>query len=167
MRNSAGILFFIRDLKTNDKQYLLGKDSKYDCWSDFGGKCEDDDTNTICTAAREFYEETSGVLMSKYHAIAMIKESSRMLKCTSYRNRKYCMYLVELFDIERLLSSISKFNNFVQFVSKLEPDDYYYRFKEKKTIALFDLRYIKENPTEFRSVFHNSVLSNLTHLEAA
>jgi len=167
MRHSAGILFYIRDSKTKDMRFLLGKDSKYDCWSDFGGKCEDDDTDSIQTAAREFYEETSGVFMSKYHAVAMIKNSSRLLKCTSYRNRKYCMYLVEIFDMIKLLSSISKFNSFVHYVAKLEPDDYYYRYKEKKKIGLFDLKYIKENPIEFRSVFHNSVLTNLLHLEGA
>tara|TARA_B110000971_G_C19849515_1_gene426423 strand:+ start:299 stop:802 length:504 start_codon:yes stop_codon:yes gene_type:complete len=167
MRNSAGILFFIRDTKTNKRKFLLGKDSKYSCWSDFGGKCEDEDHDSVETAAREFYEESGGVFMTKYEAMTRIRHSSIMLKCTSYRNRKYCMYLVELFDNLPLLKSIESFNFFAPYIATLQPDDYYYRYKEKMQIALFDLDYIKGNSSEFRSVFYNSVLSHLIHLESA
>jgi hypothetical protein len=42
---------------------LVGRDARDDTWSDFAGKCEKGDRDTAWTAAREFWEESYGVLM--------------------------------------------------------------------------------------------------------
>jgi len=43
--------------------FLVGRDSRDDTWSDFAGKCEKCDRDIESTAAREFWEESYGVLM--------------------------------------------------------------------------------------------------------
>mgnify|MGYP006270213867 CR=1 FL=1 len=43
--------------------FVVGKDARDDTWSDFAGKCEKIDRDVESTAAREFWEETYGVLM--------------------------------------------------------------------------------------------------------
>ena len=91
---SAGILLYINVDK--EKRFLLGKDDKYNSWSDFGGKCDiGDNSDPLVTASREFYEETSGIVMSKSQAYTMLKENSQLVVCSSYRKQTYYMYLLE------------------------------------------------------------------------
>ena len=63
VKYSAGILPYTFD-KKGKCHFLLGKDLEGD-WSDFGGRCEFADKNEPTnTAAREFYEETLGSVMT-------------------------------------------------------------------------------------------------------
>ena len=79
---SAGIIPYT--IRNNQIYYLLGRDWRDEGWSDFGGKCEEDDKNKPkSTAIREFYEETMGSVLT-YNFIKFIKtgDSSKYLeKC--------------------------------------------------------------------------------------
>ena len=171
MKTSAGVLIYVRD-DENRKKFLLGKDSKYKCWSDFGGKYEHVDSSPVETASREFYEETDGIIMSRHHVIALLnKDSTKSLKCISYKNRSYLMFLVDVTDIipsqEQFMVVRDHFKQFTSMIKQLSGDDSLYRFREKNDIAMFDIIDIVKNPGIFRSVFYNSFLNNLTTISNA
>jgi len=155
---SAGVLLYYT--KGDEKHFLLGSDSKYDCWSDFGGKVEYvDENNPILTASREFYEETAGVVFSKSHMNQLLQTSSHQLNCTSYKKRRYYMYLVEC-DVSEISDIIS--SQFViqqSLISSLDTHDMS-KYREKKQIKTFTLDDILSNEPMFRPVFFSSVLKN-------
>ena len=72
---SAGILPY--QVGENKRIYfLLAKDTS-GYWSDFGGKCEPKDGNNIQeTAAREFYEESFGSVLSLQSIRNMLKNKN-------------------------------------------------------------------------------------------
>jgi hypothetical protein len=165
MNTSAGILIYFRD-GNNEKRFVLGKDSKYKCWSDFGGKYEHADTTPTETASREFYEETDGIIMSKHHIAALIEEpSTKALCCSSYKNRSYMMFLVDITDIIpdsiHFLKIRNRFKRFVDMLNSIRDEESMYRFREKNDIEIFSAMDIGRNPDDFRSVFYNSFVNNL------
>jgi hypothetical protein len=155
---SAGVLLYYT--KGDEKHFLLGSDSKYDCWSDFGGKVEYvDENNPILTASREFYEETGGVVFSKIHMNHLLRTSSHQLNCTSYKKRRYYMYLVECNVSEMSHITFSQFAIQQSLISNLDTHDIS-KFREKKEIQTFTLDYILSNEHMFRPVFFSSVFKN-------
>jgi predicted NUDIX family NTP pyrophosphohydrolase len=90
---SAGILLY--RYNNNQLEFLLGKDVKYNSWSDFGGKYDSvDNKNPLYTAIREFYEETCGVIMNMYEMEKIIKLNNVRVECMSYKKKNilyvYC-----------------------------------------------------------------------------
>ena len=79
--------------------FLVGKDVRDQCWSDFGGKCERvDKGDPLNTATREFYEETYGVLVDAH---ALRRRLAPGVNCLLLRSRTqnghpYHMYVVEV-----------------------------------------------------------------------
>lgn len=171
MQTSAGVLIYTRDSQ-NQKRFLLGRDSKYKCWSDFGGKYEYADSSPIETAAREFYEETAGIIMSKYHIASMIEKlNTKILKCSSYKNRSYVMFLVDVTEFiptsPHFIQIKQRFQRFAALITAIRNEECLYRFKEKNEIGLFTSKDIVKNPGTFRSVFYNSFLNNLDTINDA
>jgi 8-oxo-dGTP pyrophosphatase MutT (NUDIX family) len=84
---------------------LLGQE-KYDpkwrdsdCWSDFGGRVEKDkDKSILETAAREFYEESGGVVMSLCDMKQRLQrnEYALYIDVPQSKNTFYRMYLVQV-----------------------------------------------------------------------
>lgn len=151
---SAGILLYI--VLNSEKYFLLGKDDKYNSWSDFGGKCDySDNSDPLVTASREFYEETSGIVMHKSQAYTMIKDKNELVVCSSYRKQKYFMYLLEYNDVD-YTSFKNAFDNQHTYLCEMKhkcPK----KFKEKKELDWFNMNDILQNPKSFRGVFYNSI----------
>jgi len=154
---SAGILLY--RTKNNKKEFLLGKDVKYNSWSDFGGKNDSgDNKNPLNTAVREFYEETCGVIVNTYDMLNIINEKCNRIQCLSYKKKLYFMYLVE-YNTEMDLESM--FHNQYVFLDKT---DVCAKFKEKDEIKWFDIDTIVNNKSIFRGVFFNSFTNNLEEI---
>ena len=68
---SAGVLLY--RIQNGEKEFLLGKDVKYNSWSDFGGKHDNvDNKQPLRTAVREFYEETCGAIINMHDMLNII-----------------------------------------------------------------------------------------------
>lgn len=151
---SAGILLYI--VLNNEKHFLLGKDDKYNSWSDFGGKCDpSDNSDPLITASREFYEETSGIIMHKSQAYTMIKDNSELVVCSSYKKQKYFMYLLEhkCIDYKTFTTIFNDQNKYLCEMKHMCPK----KFKEKKELGWFTVDDILRNAKSFRGVFFNSI----------
>ena len=78
--------------------FLVGLDARDRTWSDFGGKCERIDRgDAAATAAREFYEETCGCVISQ---LAMRRRlghgTSVALRGNTQNGHPYWMYVAEV-----------------------------------------------------------------------
>lgn len=162
---SAGILLYT---KVDGEIYvLLGCDLKYKCWSDFGGKCEwVDNHDPMKTAAREFYEETSGIVANELTLYNKVKKNSICLNCKSYHNNDYFMYL--LYDDGRMANQYVKdFENqqsLLVYGKRAHKD--MLRYIEKSKMRWFSLDDIISNPTErFRTVFISSIMNNIQRIK--
>lgn len=160
MKNSysAGILLFKVIL---GKVYvLLGCDSRYKCWSDFGGKCEwIDSSDPYRTATREFYEETSGVISSENVIYDMLKKHGICIKCRSYHNNDYYMFLLSEEYIRVDSDYGIDFQNQQMILSNTKHRDMS-RYKEKNNIRWISLDNVIHTPQMFRGVFFESVRQN-------
>jgi len=152
---SAGILLY--RIHNGETQFLLGKDIKYNSWSDFGGKCDSADNNRpLQTAIREFYEETCGVLANMHEMTSLIHKKYVKIHCSSYKKKMYYMFLVkydkQYLDIENIFKDQYMF---------LKQTNVCMKFKEKKEIKWFSLDYICNNKSMLRGVFYNSFVNNI------
>jgi hypothetical protein len=164
---SAGVLLYtVIECKI---YVLLGCDVKYNCWSDFGGKCEVvDNNNPIKTAAREFYEETSGIISDELTLYTRLKNDSICLNCKSYNNNNYYMYLLKD-EHEHGDSNKDRSKDYTQdfdkqqFLLKIKPvHTDVKRYIEKCKLKWFLLEDIINNPSEnFRGVFISSIQNNI------
>ena len=157
---SAGILLY--KVGPHDIFMLLGKDTKYNLWSDFGGKSEYIDQGmSVNTASREFFEESMGIISDECEIRHHLRRAVR-LDCVSYRNKKYYMYLLDALLLP-CGDLIQLFRFQKDMLSRIESDGMV-KFKEKQDIEWFSLRYVVENPNVFREVFYNSVLNHLDEI---
>jgi hypothetical protein len=94
LRYSAGVLPYTFD-QNGKCLFLLGKDNEND-WSDFGGRCEYRDHNEPTnTAAREFYEETLGSVMTVQETLDKINQPNVTKIVSKTLNQSpYYMYLI-------------------------------------------------------------------------
>ena len=150
---AAGILPF-KKTKDNRVLLLVGRD-KRSKWSDFGGKCEDVDNNCIMeTAAREFYEETAGVICDKS---TILKElvNCKPLKGKSYTNKDYYMFVVDIDKISKYsYEAPTRFYHMHTFLSRSHQDE---KYLEKNKIMWTDVRSLYESQSHLRQVFANTI----------
>ena len=153
---SAGILIYT---EINGYTYfLLGRDSKYGTWSDFGGKHEYiDDNDSVNTAGREFYEETCGVLFDK----RVITERIRHLKpilCQSYMKNPYYMYIIKIKvnDLQKVSSDFNYIRTKIKYSNGIS-----YKFKEKDKLQWIRKEDICYKPELYRCVFYKSFMKNV------
>lgn len=159
---SAGILLY--KIVSGQIYVLLGSDSKYKCWSDFGGKCEWIDNNDpYRTATREFYEETSGVISSESVIHNMLLKHGVCIRCKSYHNNNYYMFLLSDEHIHVSEDYCVDFNNQQQIISYTKHRDMS-RYKEKNNIKWICLETVLHNPKIFRGVFFESVRQNYENI---
>ena len=160
---SAGILLYHNDKTQNETYFLLGKDKKYEKWSDFGGKCEySDNGNMIKTAAREFYEETCGSIFCITELTYMLRNCTYLV-CSSYNKNPYYMFILNINDsIYKNIQQID-FTKNVNFMNtnKILP----YKFKEKQEMRWFSASEIIENDSEMRNVFLKSFVNNINKIK--
>jgi predicted NUDIX family NTP pyrophosphohydrolase len=154
---SAGILLYRK--KNNETEFLLGKDVKYNSWSDFGGKHDYVDNKVpLQTAVREFYEETCGVVVNMYDMLNMINTNYVKIQCLSYKKKMYHMFLV------RYESDSDIENIFLDQYNFLNQTNVCMKFKEKNEIKWFDTSSIVDNKPNIRGVFYNSFVNNLDEI---
>lgn len=160
MGYSAGVLLY---KQYDDTCYLLlGKDVRYNLWSDFGGSCEDNDKgDSINTASREFYEETIGGISDECELRFKLKHCALCLNCESYKKNLYYMYVMDASNVIRMVDdTIDDFNyqHFLIGKTHLNP---FKKFKEKYQIGWFSVECVIQNPILFREVFYTSLTKNI------
>ena len=151
---NAGILLYT--IKNNNIYFLLGKDSKWRQWSDFGGKNDDIDNTKEDTAVREFYEESMGVIYD------FIQVKEKILKCDfiktlSFKNHDYFMYIMK---VDYNDEYIQKFKTMIHFNLNIPR-----KFKEKTELRWFSLENIIYNAYDMRSVFHKTIIKHKSYFE--
>jgi hypothetical protein len=154
---SAGVL--ICNKYGNNLKFLLGRDSKYKTWSDFGGKNEPVDK--MCskkTACREFYEESCGVIFDKTKIMSML-ENTIPMSCLSYMKHDYYMYVLYIDDDMSHTTDFANVRNLL-----LESKSISFKYLEKDRLNWIDLDYILNNRDEFRCVFYTSLVNNLDRI---
>lgn len=155
---SAGVLICRK--QENNIQFLLGRDSKYKTWSDFGGKNESIDKCCIHkTASREFFEESCGVIYDKLKINAILKDLTPY-HCSSYTNNDYFMYVVYVNDTKDFVTDFSKIHNLIRNRSEIS-----FKFLEKDCLRWFDYNYIMNNEHEFRCVFYKSLIKHIDDIQ--
>lgn len=155
---SAGVLLY--RIRNGEKEFLLGKDVKYNSWSDFGGKHDNvDNKQPLRTAVREFYEETCGAIINMHDILNIINTNNVRIQCSSYKKKMYYMFVVKyenaFRDIENIFQDQYKF---------LKQTSVCMKFKEKKEIKWFDMDSIINNKSIVRGVFYNSFVNNLDEI---
>lgn len=155
---AAGILPYIKI--RNDVYVLLGKDRR-NKWSDFGGKSEiRDNENSKYTAAREFFEETSGCLANINKTTnALNSKYVRLLKGKSYTKKDYYMYILDvrtLLNPEELSEITGKFDKVYAYLRSVDIDP---KFIEKNKLKWIhtDALYDKKACDNLRQVFYNTI----------
>ena len=155
---SAGVLLY--RIYNGERQFLLGKDVKYNSWSDFGGKHDNvDNKQPLKTAIREFYEETCGAIINMHDMCNIIKLNNVRIQCLSYKKKMYYMFIV-------------KYENTINDIESIFRDQYNFlkqtnvcmKFKEKKEIKWFDTSSIINNKSIVRGVFYNSFMNNIDEI---
>ena len=161
-RYSAGILPY--SIHNGVVYYLLGRDTREDCWSDFGGKCEaKDGNNTTITACREFYEETAGSVLSYEHSLyTLMNDSSNthIIQSTTLNGSPYYMYLMHI-------PYMNYKQTFYRTIDLLKYIDYSNaKFREKN-----DIRWIEHNALvngngtiKFRAIFKKTIREGYSKL---
>ena len=133
---SAGILPY--SIHNGTVHFLLGKDTREDCWADFGGKAETSDQNNIhMTACREFYEETCGSILSYDNILYKLinnNETDKVIKSTTLSGLPYYMYLVHI-----------PYVNYKHTFYKIHSLLNYIDFKKAKYFEKNDLRWIEKS----------------------
>ena len=95
--------------------FLVGRDVRDSTWSDFGGKHERVDRNDpMNTAAREFYEETFGCVVSQWGIRQRLPTNSVALKGSTKNGYVYHMFVAQIPYAATLPRMFSKFATYVK-----------------------------------------------------
>lgn len=142
--------------------FFVGKDVRDQCWSDFGGKCERADKgDPLATAAREFHEETYGVLVDSH---ALRRRLVPGVNCLSLRSRTqnghpYHMFVAEVPFLPHARNAFHKVLGFLRYKNLHRP------FVEKTDVQWVtwpELRAIAKRPVfEATLEAHEGVLARL------
>jgi len=127
---AAGVLPYT--FYQNTLYFLVGKDIRDNSWSDFGGKAEAEDKDTLDTAMREFYEETCGVVMDlKALKARFAGRSNRVMVSATQNGHPYYMYALQVPFTPHLRSTYRKLLAFMR-----------YRKLYKKNIEKTDMQWV-------------------------
>lgn len=88
--------------------FLVGRDARDDTWSDFAGKCEKGDRDVPWTAAREFWEETYGVLMEARTMRAQLSTHAIQLQGRTQNAHPYHCFVTEIPFVPHLRDAFRK-----------------------------------------------------------
>ena len=153
---SAGVLFYYKSNGT--VFFLLGKDRRGK-WSDFGGKCEQEDFTINETAAREFYEETVGIVMNKFTVSHILKNNCYVIG-RSYLNKPYYMFISEMTYKIRYTEQFKESYRYIKSILGNNSP-----FCEKIDIQWISKDNIEKNlKSEIRQVFYTTFTENLNNI---
>jgi len=127
---------------------LVGRDVRAGTWSDFGGKCEKIDRDVASTAAREFWEETCGVLMDLRTARSRVTPGQCVVFRGATQNRHpYWEFVIEVPFVPHIRDA------FARFVSFLKHRNVHRAYVEKTDIMYVDLETLLSDAFPKRGVF--------------
>lgn len=131
--------------------FLVGKDIRDGCWSDFGGKAERyDRQDTIATASREMYEETYGTVFGQRAIRSLCRPDSAVkLLSSTQNNHPYTMYVIQIPYISHLRNM---FHKAVNFLKSRNVNRTYIEKTDIEWVTWNDLQTIQK-----RSVFANTI----------
>ena len=138
---------------------LLGMDRRDGSWSDFGGRSEPGDASHRATAAREFYEETAGVVMVHPSAVKRLEAVTPWRSLTVGKN-DYFMFPL------RIAYSDDYRRSFEMTLALAEYAKMHKKFTEKTQVKWFSLETISSalsNPREdikLRGIFADTLRRN-------
>ena len=153
---AAGVLPYTKVAGTT--YFLVGKDIRDSSWSDFGGKCEEEDTCPTDTAVREFYEETCGVVLDLRAVRARLCPASRALLSSTQNGHPYHMYVLEVPFLPHLRAV------FRRQLAYLKHRKLYKKNVEKTDIQWASLASLLGGRLLLRSVFESTVRAHVTAL---
>lgn len=154
---SAGILPFSID-EDGRVYFLLGKDTKDNTWSDFGGRCEFSDNGIhLNTATREFYEETIGTIMNIQEMKQILKDKVNftIIQTKTLNGSPYYTYITKIpfKDYKQDFMNRKQFNEYANIDSKFaEKNDIRWITKETLLDSLYQNEIIC-----LRGVFKNTI----------
>ena len=159
---SAGIIpYTIRD---NQIYYLLGRDWRDEGWSDFGGKCEEDDKNKPkSTAIREFYEETMGSVLTYKTLMNEIHNIKEYITSTTLNGSPYYMYFLYIEDIDYIIY-FDKIYNFIKFIKGNDSSKYLEKC-EIKWVPSSELKRANNSEIKFRNIFKKTLIKCKSQIE--
>lgn len=114
--------------------FLLGMDRNDSTWSDFGGRCEDvDNDEPKRTAAREFYEETSGCIMDTESMTKRLNDDGChvVLRSRTMGGNEYYMYVVSIPYMNHYQNSFNSAAKFLRYIKANR------KYVEKSSIGWF------------------------------
>lgn len=76
--------------------FLLGRSRKLNMWTTFSGKDDVDDTNVYETAAREFDEESLGVVLPRERVLFLVQKTPVVLHSKTPRGRPCRIFVIQV-----------------------------------------------------------------------
>ena len=141
--------------------FLVGRDARDDTWSDFAGKCEKSDRDVAATAAREFWEESYGVLMdAKTMRSRLVPECSVELRGRTQNLHPYYCFLTEVPFLPHLRDAFRKQLTFMR------QRNVHRMYLEKTDLVYVDLAELFSDGFQKRSVFKDTLLAHKDLLHA-
>lgn len=141
--------------------FLVGRDARDDTWSDFAGKCEKVDRDKESTAAREFWEESYGVLMdAKTMRARLVPGNYVELQGRTQNAHPYYCYLTEVPFIAHLRDA------FRRHLAFMRQRNVHRMYLEKTDICYVDFDELFSEEFPKRSVFKDTLLKNKELLRA-
>lgn len=151
--------------------FLLGKDTKENTWSDFGGRMDPKDTESLRfihikstrekTAAREFTEETCGVIQSYNTTLDRINSRRRILLIDSVtpRGHPYFMYLMNISKKDEYITNFKE-----EYTRLCAHFPGYHPSKEKCDIRWFLMEDLSKQA--LRPVFRETFSKNISRINS-
>lgn len=119
LKYSAGILPVAID-HDGHIMFLVGRDKRRECWSDFGGHAENED-NSIPenTASREFYEETLGTIYNIQTMKSRLynRHITRMFIDDTASDKTYFSYIMKIPYSKNIVDNFKKFYEFLKHIN--------------------------------------------------
>lgn len=142
----------------NTMFFLVGRDARDDTWSDFAGKAEKIDRDIASTAAREFWEESYGVLMDAKTMKHRLQNALRLQGRTQNSHPYYC-FVTEIPFVPHLRDSFRKHLTFMR------QRNVHRMYIEKTDIVYVSLAELFSEDFPKRSVFKETLMQHRALLE--
>lgn len=148
----------------DEAYFLIGRDARDGLWSDFGGKCEKVDRDVASTAAREFWEETYGVIMdARAMRARLVPGGCIPLKARTQNSHPYWCFLVETPWTPHLRSAFAKQLAFLRGIRQT-PSRVYIEKTDIAFVTWHELDTTQAFPK--RGVFHATIAHHWDTLQA-
>ncbi len=141
--------------------FLVGREARDDTWSDFAGKCEKCDRDIESTAAREFWEESYGVVMdAKTMRSRLVPHTCIELRGRTQNLHPYYCFVTEIPFMAHVRDAFRKHFAF------LRQRNVHRMYVEKTDVVFVTLDELFDEHFPKRSVFKETLLAHRHILRA-